>query len=100
MRTNEPNPAMILERGQCKVIREATCDAFDLSQEALPDDFKIQLCLIDGAARRRSLMTKWISQDDPAQDLDSDEGLEAILCRELMEIARSNGVSGPKPLLT
>jgi hypothetical protein len=100
MRTNEPSPAMILERGQCKAIWEATCDAADCSQEALPDAFKILLCMIDGAERRRGLMTKWISQDDPAQDLDSDEGLEAILCRELMEIARSNGVSDPKPLLT
>jgi hypothetical protein len=98
MRTNEPRPAMILERGQCKVIREATCDAFDYSQEALPDTFKILLCLIDGAARRHRLMTKWISQDDPSQDFDSDEGLEAILRCELMEIARSNGVSDPEAL--
>ena len=33
MRTNEPSPAMILERGQCKAIWEATCDAADCSQE-------------------------------------------------------------------
>jgi hypothetical protein len=32
--------------------------------------------------------------------LSGGEGLEAILCRELIEFARSNGVSEPKPLLT
>jgi hypothetical protein len=99
MRTNEPSPAMIWERDQCKAIWEANADAADCWQEALPDAFKI-LCMIDGAERRRSLMTKWMSQDDPSQDFDSDEGLEAILCHELMEIARSNGVSDPEPLLT
>jgi hypothetical protein len=99
MRTSEPKPAMILERGQCKVIREATCDAFDYAQEALPDSFKILLCLIDGAARRHQLMTKWISRDDLSQDFDSDEGLEAILRHELIDIACFHGVSDAEPLI-
>jgi hypothetical protein len=88
MRTSELKPAMILERGQCKVIRDAACDGFDHAQKPLPDAFAILLCLIDGAARRRSLMAKWISQDDPSQDFDSDEGLEVILRSELIEMAR------------
>ena len=98
MRTNESKPAMILERGQCKVIREAACDVFDCSQEALPDAFKILLCLIDGAARRRMISMKWAGQDDPSQEFDSDEGLEAILRRELIDIACFNGVSDPETL--
>jgi hypothetical protein len=93
MRTNKPNSPMILEQGQCKVIREAAFDAVDWAQENLPDAFKILLCLIDGAARRQRLVTKWRAQDDPSRELDSDEGLEAILRRELIEIARSHGIN-------
>lgn len=35
-------------------------------------------------------------KEDHFTDFDSDEGLEAILQRELIEIARSNGVSEPE----
>ena len=87
MRTNEPKPVMILERGQCKPIREATCDVFECPQKSLPGDFKILLCLLDGASRRQKLMTDWTAQDDPSQECDSDEGLELILRRELIDIA-------------
>jgi hypothetical protein len=36
--------------------------------------------------------------DDPAADFDSDEGLEAILRRELIEIACFYGVNDPQTL--
>lgn len=38
------------------------------------------------------------SNNAPAADFDSDEGLEAILRRELIEIAWFNGVSDPETL--
>ena len=39
-----------------------------------------------------------VKENDPPIDFDSDEGLEAILRRELIEIARFNGVSDPETL--
>ena len=39
-----------------------------------------------------------VKENDPSIDFDSDEGLEAILRRELIEIARFNGVSDPETL--
>jgi hypothetical protein len=37
-----------------------------------------------------------VKENDPPIDFDSDEGLEAILRRELIEIARFNDVSDPE----
>ena len=39
-----------------------------------------------------------VKENDPPIDFDSDEGLEAILRRELIEIACFNGVSDPESL--
>ena len=39
-----------------------------------------------------------VKENDPLIDFDSDAGLEAILRRELIEIARFNGVSDPETL--
>jgi hypothetical protein len=39
-----------------------------------------------------------VKENDLPIDFDSDEGLEAILQRELIEIARFNGVSDPETL--
>ena len=39
-----------------------------------------------------------VKENDPPIDFDSDAGLEAILRRELIEIARFNGVSDPETL--
>jgi hypothetical protein len=39
-----------------------------------------------------------VKEGDPLVDFDSDEGLEAILRRELIEIACFNGVSDPETL--
>ena len=39
-----------------------------------------------------------VKENDPPIDFDSDEGLEAILQRELIEIARFNGVNDPETL--
>ena len=39
-----------------------------------------------------------VKENDPPIDFDSDEGLEAILRRELIEIARFNDVSDPETL--
>jgi hypothetical protein len=55
-------------------------------------------CLIDGAARRHRLIAKWAGKGDPSQEFDSDEGLEALLRRELIDIACFNGVSDPETL--
>jgi hypothetical protein len=58
MRTNEPKPVMIMERGQREFIHEAKCKAFECSQD-LPEAIKVLLCLIDGAERRHRLMMRW-----------------------------------------
>ena len=39
-----------------------------------------------------------VKENDPPIDFHSEEGLEAILQRELIEIARFNGVSDPETL--
>ena len=39
-----------------------------------------------------------VKEGDPLVDFDSDDGLEAILRRELIEIACFNGVSDPETL--
>jgi hypothetical protein len=39
-----------------------------------------------------------VKENDPSIDFDSDAGPQAILRRELIEIARFNGVSDPETL--
>jgi hypothetical protein len=50
----------------------------------------------------RALDAAWAAvkdnSNDPPADFDSDEGLETILKRELIETARFNGVSDPETL--
>jgi len=58
MRTNEPKPVMVMSAGQCKEIRDVSCDELDCSHEPLPEAISILLCLLDGAERRHNLMTK------------------------------------------
>ena len=48
---------------------------------------------LDGTMRHRRLTWSAVKDQVPPVDIDSDEGLEAILRRELIEIARLNGVS-------
>ena len=47
---------------------------------------------LDREILERAFDATWSAQVPPV-DIDSDEGLEAILRRELIEIARLNGVS-------
>jgi hypothetical protein len=98
MSTRDPKPVMVIGEGKCKLIHEAKCNQFDCSQEPLPESMRVLLCLIDGAERRHKLITTWAGQDDPSQGFDSDEGLEAILRRELIDIACFCGVSVPEAL--
>ena len=48
----------------------------------------------------RAFAATWaaVKGNDPPYDFDSDEGLEAILRRELIEIACFNGVNDPETL--
>ena len=39
-------------------IGQYRCPEFDCSQEALPEQLKILLCLLDGAERRRQIQAK------------------------------------------
>lgn len=55
---------------------------------------------LDREILERAFDAAWsaVKENDPPIDCDSDEGLEAILQRELIEIARFNGVSDPEIL--
>ena len=55
---------------------------------------------LDREILERAFDAAWsaVKENDPPIDFDSDEGLEAILRRELIEIARFNGVSDPETL--
>jgi len=59
MRTNKPIPALVMERGHCKPICDASSREFNYPQESLPDAIEILLCLLDGAERRRRLLLGW-----------------------------------------
>jgi len=48
---------------------------------------------LDREILERAFDATWSAVKDQGVDIDSDEGLEAILRRELIEIARLNGVS-------
>jgi hypothetical protein len=48
MRTNKPIPPLVMERGHCKPIRDASSREFNYPQESLPEAIEILLCLLDG----------------------------------------------------
>jgi hypothetical protein len=62
MRMNEPRSPVMMERGHCKSVRDASSREFDYPQESLPEAIKILLCLLDGAERRRRLMMGWTGE--------------------------------------
>ena len=55
---------------------------------------------LDREILERAFDATWaaVKENDLPLDFDSDEGLEAILRRELIEIARFGGVSDPETL--
>jgi hypothetical protein len=55
----DQRPVMVIAEGKCKSIGEAKGNEFDGVQEPLPDAMRVLLCLIDGAERRQSLLSRW-----------------------------------------
>ena len=53
---------------------------------------------LDREILERAFDATWSAVKDSPVDFDSDEGLETILRRKLIEIARFNGVSDPEAL--
>ena len=41
-----------------RIVGLDRCPGFDSPQEALPGQFQVLLCLVDGAERRRQIQTK------------------------------------------
>jgi hypothetical protein len=64
MRTNKPIPPLVMERGHCKPIRDASLREFNYPQESLPEAIVILLCLLDGAERRQRLLLKWTAREE------------------------------------
>jgi hypothetical protein len=62
MSTRDPRPVMVIGEGKSTLIHEAKCNECDCLQEPLPESMRVLLCLIDGAERRRSLVTRWFGQ--------------------------------------
>ena len=48
----------ILPGGRVLFIGQHKCPEFDCPQGALPEQFKVLLCLVDGAERRRQIQAK------------------------------------------
>ena len=48
----------ILAGGRVLFIGQHQCPEFDYSQDALPGNLKVLLCLVDGAERRRQIQAK------------------------------------------
>ena len=48
----------ILAGGRVLFLGQQQCPEFQCPQEALPEQFKILLCLVDGAERRRQIQAK------------------------------------------
>ena len=64
--------------------------------------FRHEFDPLDLEILERALNATWAAvkdnRNDPPADFDSNEGLETILKRELIETARFNGVSDPETL--
>jgi hypothetical protein len=62
--------------------------------------FRHELDPLDLEILEKAFNAAWsaVKENDPPIDFDSDEGLEAILRGELVEIARFHGVSDPETL--
>lgn len=65
-----------------RVIGLDQCPGFECPQEALPEQFKILLCLIDGAERRRQIQAN-LNRTTPACRCGSGAALKSGMKRVL-----------------
>jgi hypothetical protein len=59
MRKDESRPAMVIERGQLRSVRETSWDDSESPPDPLPHVLGLLLCLLDGAERRHSVRIRW-----------------------------------------
>ena len=57
----------ILAGGRVLFIGQHQCPEFDYSQDALPGNLKVLLCLVDGAERRQQIQAQLNRTHPPAE---------------------------------